>query len=60
MCMDKDLQEQWKIKQVNVLDVGTGVILFIYFLTLIVLYIQQIKSGSVKKYTKVRPLKKLF
>lgn len=28
--MDKDLQEQWKMKQVNVLDVGTGII-FLFF-----------------------------
>lgn len=29
--MDKDLQEQWKMKQVNVLGVGTGVIFLFIF-----------------------------
>lgn len=35
MYLDKDLQEQWKIKQVNVPDSGTRVILlFSFFLNI--------------------------
>lgn len=54
--MDKDLQEQWKMKEVNVLDGGTGGNLLIYFLTFIVLCIQQIKSGIYKKIYKGKTL----